>query len=186
MAGKRRDPALEKAKDYKQQSVNLAEYPKRAVVSRRKKKKGLNRQVRRKVVQLLHQETPLRDDQEHRLPESLRIRRVPKGDGTKLGKALEYKLQRRSSTLGANYFKQPYSSRLREGFVAFLEGQTAGDSDKAVNQKAATYFAKCLEPHSTNQWRWFVGKHAWLESFFKDEPEWRERLVAWIGRVRTG
>jgi hypothetical protein len=184
MPNKRRDPALEKAKDYKQQSVNVAEYPKRAVVSRRKKKKGLNRQVRRKVGQLLHQETPLRDDQEHRLPESLKIRRVPKADSANLGKALEYKLARRSQTLGANYFKQPYSSRLREGFVAFLEGLTAGDSDKTVNQKAAAYFAKCLTPHSTNQWRWFVGKHAWLEAFFRDAPEWRERLEKWIGRMQ--
>jgi hypothetical protein len=182
MGGKRRDPALEKQKDYKHQSVNVAEYPKRAIVSRRKKKKGLNRRVRRKVVQLLHEETPLRDDQEHRLPESLKTRRVPKADNVKLGTALEYKLRRRSSTLAANFFKLPYSSKLREGFVAFLEELTVGNSDKAVNQRAAEYFGRCLEP--PNNQRWLIGKKLWLEAFFKDEPKWRERLTEWIERMQ--
>jgi hypothetical protein len=181
MGGKRRDPALEKAKDYKHQSVNVAEYPKRAMVSRRKKKKGLNRRVRRKVVQLLIEQTPLRDDQEHRLPEALKVHRIPKADNAKLKTALEYKLQRRSSTLAANFFKQPYSSNLREGFVAFLEQLTAGNSETAVNQRVAEYFGHCLEP-PPNQ-RWLLGKKLWLEAFFADEPEWQGRLVGWIEQV---
>jgi hypothetical protein len=178
MSGKRRDPTLEKQKDYKHQSVNVAEYPKRAIVSRRKKKKGLNRHVRRKVVQLLHEETPLRDDQEHRLPEALMVPRVPQAGNAKLGKALEYKIKRRSSTLAANFFKQPYSSNLREGFVAFLEQLTVGSSDKVINQQAAAYFGRCLGL-PPNQ-RWLVGKKLWLEAFFNDEPTWRERLMTWI------
>lgn len=181
MVGK--DPALEKARDYKKQRVTVAEYPKRAVVGRRKKKKGLNRNQRRRVQQLLHQETPLRDDQEHRLPESKRQRRIPKADSAPLGKALEYRLERRGRTIGWNYLKQPYSSLIKKDFVAFLEALTRGNSQKVVLQKAALYFAKCLEPQrAKGQWRWFIGKHEWLEAFFLDEPSWRARLWAWVGQ----
>ncbi len=184
MGGKHTDPKLEKSKDYKHQRVNVAEYPKRAVVSRRKKKKGLNRQVRRKVGQLLHEETPLRDDQEHRLPESLIIRQVPESGNLALGLALKYKLIRRSRTVGANFFKQPYSSLQAEAFAAFLEALTTGAFEKQVVQDTATYFALCLEPQKDpKQSRWLLGKQQWFEAFFKDKPDWRTKLLTWTEKL---
>ncbi len=184
MGGKRTDPKLEKTKDYKHQRVTVAEYPKRAIVSRRKKKKGLNRQVRRKVVQLLHEETPLREDQEHRLPESLKVRRVYRADSLPLGKALEYKQQARGRTVGSNFFRRRYSSAETEAFEAFLEALTTGESKKQVVRNTAGHFAICLEPEKDpTQWRWLLTKQQWLEAFFKDRPAWRARLLAWINSV---
>jgi hypothetical protein len=185
MGGKRSEPALEKTKDYKHQRVNVAEYPKRAVVSRRKKKKGLNRQVRRKVGQLLHEETPLREDQEHRLPESLKVRRIHRAESMALGAALESKQGRRGRTVGANFFKQPYSSLQAEAFAVFLEALTTGISEKQVVRNTAAYFALCLEPQQDpKQARWLLSKQQWFERFFKDRPDWRAKLLAWIEQMQ--
>ena len=183
---KSNDPSLEKARDYAQQSVNLEEYPKRAVVSRRKKKKGVNRVYRRKVKQLLLEETPLRDNQEHRVPESIKRQRVQKSGNVSLGKALEFKLHRRGWTMAANYFKRSYSSAShREGFAAFLTALTTGESDKTVLRETALYFAVCLDLNTDPlRRRWMMPKNKWLTAFFEDEPLWKPRLSAWVEQHR--
>jgi hypothetical protein len=41
-------------------------------------------------------------------------------------------------------------------------------------------------PHKyekTNDQYWWEKKHKWLRAFFRDEPEWEERVRAWIATL---
>ena len=135
-------------------------------VGRPRRKAGINRANRRIARQELAQIEVADDDWviSERPPWERWSRPVP------LGQWVAFRLGRRREHAGWNMLKQPYDSAShRERFVSFLTAMTATSGHEA-REIAAVWRARLDD------------RHPWLEAFFAEEPEWRERLTCWMAR----
>jgi hypothetical protein len=79
-------------------------------------------------------------------------------------------LQQRIRRTAWNHFRWPYhGGRDRQRFVGFLNAITQGRNGQSA--ELAQFFQQLLESRAHREW---------LDEFFRDEPEWRERVDAWI------
>jgi hypothetical protein len=87
-------------------------------------------------------------------------------------------LNKRASRIGWNYFKEPYETRKhRQKFIRFLESNILNSSRMA--KRYAAFFESVLDRAD----RSYTKQNRWLREFFEDEPEWENRLKAWIREI---
>ena len=164
----RRSPPEDKAEDYRRQR-RARPHSNQATLrlGRRRRKAEINRGDRREARTRLAITTDhddmviLKRSAWHRFH-----RPIP------LGEYVARNAAARRRRAAWNLLKQyPYESdRDRARFAAFLRSLTETGGDEA-RELAAVWRERLAEGWHT---------HDWLEAFFADEPEWRDRLDGWI------
>lgn len=166
----RRSPQEKKEDSYRHEWRARSRIEQSALrIGRRRRKAGINRANRRIAHALL---ADVSDEGEYVLvPERPPWRRwhVP----VRLDKWVHARIEGRRDHAGWNYFKEPYESeRHRVRFAAFLTALVAISGDEA--RHLAPIWQDRLEDH--------FRARPWLESFFRDEPTFRDTLDSWIAR----
>lgn len=113
-------------------------------------------------------------------------RRVVRKWGTEsLGERVAERRRRRIEHMAYNLFSEPHTLEVHRRFHAFLMALTTGTSP--FTREAAAFFRLLLDPqgsayHDQRLQYLIVARRHWLWEFLRDEPEWEERLRAWVAR----
>jgi hypothetical protein len=195
-------PREKKQLEYKKDHAIGAEYPHTFRRSWPRKEAAARRAFRRKVRQLnatleAHREDNFPDGAE---PEAIRRRQVQKWGAPPMGEVIPRRIENRLLRTGWNFFKSTYNEASdRERFSAFLASVVIGRTQQS--ERLASLFRQALDSESPRmpgllpagldpsirmwppQWsRW----HDWLQAFFKDEPEWEQRIREWVNSFDGG
>jgi hypothetical protein len=186
---RKRTPQEKKALSYEKDYIVEAEYPHLFRRSWPRKKRGVNRRERRKAQQQLTHLNLQHDEEDlAEVPaKPVRHRKIYRWGPIRLKEAVQYRLEGRARRVGWNFFKQPYSSQKhRVPFIAFLRTLLADTKSEHAREVARTLSLVFVPPVDRRAWAWGgPQKWAWLQAFFRDEPEWEPRLRAWIAHWET-
>lgn len=178
-------PAEKKARAYRQDHRYPAEYPHAFRTAFPRKKARANRKYRRQVRQFLDDtHDAIRDGAEASSP-PVRREYVRKWAAVPLDEWVRERQERRVRRVAWNYFKNPYDPAThREPFLAFLAQAMASDTQATL--AIARYFHELVDltdsPPSDPDAN-VSRKRTWLAAFLADNPEWDERLRAWMQRT---
>jgi hypothetical protein len=203
---RRRTPTEKKALSYKKDHAISAEYPHAFRRQWPRKKARVQRKERRQVNQSLTQVTQSYQEEQG---DDILLKPIQRnfveswGDPVPLGIWVKDRQFRRIYRTAWNFFKVPYTSNLhRDSFKAFLQIVTKGRT--IYSGRLAQLFSELLSSSAKQGRSEFDGiysyqdkiskqeyqskthwKSDWLRAFLKDEPEWEERLRAWIAEFEN-
>jgi hypothetical protein len=181
---RRKTPQEKKALEYEKDHISYPNSRERA------RKRSANREYRHEVHLVLTRIKAWDGDFQ---VDELQTEQVARGRAEKrwivvpLGEVVARRLRLRWERRAIKFFNHKYwAPRDRERFVAFLTSLTSAPSQythELVEMFDGTLEARSEKglPNSTRQYdrfgRW---RKQYLHGFFRDEPEWEERVRAWI------
>ena len=93
------------------------------------------------------------------------------------------RLEGRVQLAGERYFAETYDSEThRKKFGKYLQTILSGRSAKAA--EAARFYEAVLNASSLEAEKYHTRRRLWLQTFFKDEPEFELKLKAWIREMK--
>lgn len=191
---KRYSPQEKKTLSYKKDHYTRPEYPHSGRKTWPRKKARVKRIYRRKVNSVLTQidNEESSEDLETKIKTIYR-KRIYKIGVVSLKTWVLTRANGKSSSLGYNYFKTPYNSKLhRERFISFLQSITNAKHEEAkpLAKAVSMWF---IDPHTIVFNKWLYSEelqgwrgnlaptsYDWLKDFFKEEPCWENRLRNWL------
>lgn len=183
-------PQEKKRLRYAKDFFNAAEYPHAFRVGWPRKKARANRKFRREVHELLRGARHVSEERVNEVADDRPITRkyigksIPRERPRKWGvitlrEKVAGTLEDRIQRIARNYFKEPYDpNKHRRRFSNVLTAIVEGRTDSSA--KVAHFLREMLGPSDPGSESSFPYRRQWLRSFFSDEPEWEERLLAWI------
>jgi hypothetical protein len=198
---RQRTPAQKKALSYERDHILAVEHREGFNQRWARKKAKAQRKERRQVRSYLshanhQQEEALLADVPLRPVRRDMVRKWP-GTAVPLAHRIEQRRYSRLWRTAWNFFKVPYDSTIhRAPFIGFLQGLVGGRTEEA--KKLGGLLAELLESTAESRSQFdFLRYHSlgmegrslryitywrsdWLRAFFADEPEWEERLRAWL------
>lgn len=176
------DPTEKKAAAYENDYRNQSEYPHafRRIFPRRKAR--ANRTYRHQVRQYVAGNAENILQQEESSIPPVRRKTVRKWTPLPLGRWVEHRQAKRIRQVAWNYFRDPYvRERDSERFSGFLAGTIAVDT--AETRALALHWHVLLHGFKPGQPRSYMNddrRSAWLQAFLTDNPDWDQRLHAWM------
>lgn len=176
------DPTEKKMVAYKEDHRVPAEHPHAFRHSFPRKKARASRIYRHQVRRYVEDNTErILQEEESSVP-PVRRKSVRKWGSVPLGKWVAYRQAKRIRQVAWNYFRNPYErERDRERFSTFLAATMAIDT--ADTRALALHWHALLHGFEPGQPRVYMNddrRSAWLKAFLADNPEWDQRLHAWM------
>ena len=186
---RKRTPQTKKELDYEKQHFSACEYPHAFRKNWPRKKARVNREYRRKADVLLskisiepaaalEQKIEYKGLTRNRFGKSVLRKRLRKLGVETLKERVDWRLVKRTSQIGRNYFKDPYrSEKHKAGFIRFLQSNVITSSKLAISY--ASFFDEVLDTSH----RTYITQYGWLQCFFKDAAGWERTLRRWIATI---
>ena len=183
---RRKTPREKKDLEYIKDHVTFAESVHGARKTWPRKEARVTRAYRRLVRQRIGSFQARHEDDfpDEENPMSVRRQRVRKLGVLPFGEVLRRRKEKRLEGTMHNFLSGSYYPIYgREHFAAFLSSQVGGRTEKS--RMLAQYLQELMDipqkyVRTVEQYWWWEKKREWLLAFFRDEPEWEERVRAWI------
>lgn len=93
-------------------------------------------------------------------------------------------LESRVWNAGDRYFGEAYDpEKHRKKFRTYLQSILSGRSAKSA--EIARFYKAVLNPANLEVEKYHERRRAWLQAFFRDEPEYERKLTAWINEIES-